>query len=275
MGFSTVRLLAVGATILAACGPATTPVNNGTGGKGGSGGSGGTGAGGSGGSGGSGAGGATGGTGGGQNVGGSGGAGGTMAGSAVTLPMSVTAQFPNQGWFADKAVSASFAPGSMVIKQADATTGPCAMRPAEARGKCLKIVYTPPAGLVPPSDGSFVGVFFLTTLNSDHPELMPPAKIGEANWGAEPGRNIAPGATQISFSGAADADGTAVAFKAGTDLDSFAVKEQPEVLGTTWKTYSLSLAGQTYGTNVVGAFAWIIKDTTKPATFYLDNIVWQ
>jgi hypothetical protein len=233
------------------------------------------GAGGSGGSGGSAGMGGSGETGGSGGSGGMGGTGGTMAGSAVSLPMSVTAQFPNQGWFADPSVSAAFAPGSMVIKQTDVTTGPCATRPAEARGKCLKVVYTPPPGLVPPATGGWVGVFFLTTLLNDHAELTPPAKAGDANWGSEPGRHIAAGAVEISFSAAAEAAGTAVTFKAGTDMDSFAVMEQTETLGTAWKTYSLPLAGQSYGTSVIGGFAWVLKDTTKSATFYLDNIVWQ
>jgi hypothetical protein len=246
---------------VAACGPAAAPINNG--GSGGGGGAGG---------------------GGGSSGGGAGGGGGgaapgdggtTMSGTAIPLPMSVTAQFQNQGWFADDSVRAAFQPGSMVIKQTEATTGPCATRAPDARGKCLKIVYTPPPNLMPPSTGGWVGVFFLTTLLNDHPELTPPAKAGEANWGSEPGRNIAPGAMRISFAAAADAAGTSVIFKAGTDRDSFQLPEQTEALGTAWKTYDLSLAGQTYGSNVVGAFAWILKDTTKAATFYLDNIVWQ
>jgi len=244
------------------CGPNAAPINQGGAGSGGSTATGGSG-------------GAQGGTGSGgaMATGGSGGA--TMSGTAVPLPMSVTAQFQNQGWFADKAVSAAFQPGSMVINQADATTGPCAMRAPDARGKCLKIIYTPPPNLMPPATGSWVGVFFLTTLLNDHPELVPPAKAGEANWGAEPGRTIAPGATRISFAAAAEVDGTAVTFKAGTDKDSFILPEQTEVLGTGWKPLELSLAGQTYGSNVIGAFAWILKDTSKAATFYLDNIVWQ
>jgi hypothetical protein len=204
-----------------------------------------------------------------------GGAGGGSAGTAVPLPMSVTAQFQNQGWFADPGLAMSFKPGSTIIKQVDGTTGPCAARPANARGKCLKITYTPPAGLVAPATGGWVGVFFLTTLLNPHTELMPPAAAGDANWGVEPGRNIAPGAMKISFSAAAEQDGLAVTFKAGTDKDSFVLPEQSETLGTAWKALSLSLAGQSYGTNVVGAFAWVLKDTGKAATFYLDNIVWE
>jgi hypothetical protein len=246
---------AIVSTLLLACGPSAAPLEM-SGGKGGGSGSGGS-----------------------SSAGGSGGTpvdgGATTSGTAIPLPMSVTAQFQNQGWFADPAVTATFQPGSMVIKQGDGTSGPCAMRAPDARGKCLKITYTPPANLTPSPGGSWVGVFFLTTLLGEHAEVVPPGKAGDANWGAEPGRNIAAGATTINFAAASESDGLSVTFKAGTDKDSFTVPEQTEVLSTGWKPYALSLAGQSYGSNVIGAFAWILKDTTKPATFYLDNIVWQ
>lgn len=218
--------------------------------------------------------------------GGGGGAGGQMGGGSggidggnplapAAIPMSVTAQFPNQGWFADPTVAMHFASGSTVIRQGDGTTGPCAMRAAGARGKCLKITYTPPPGLVPPPMGGWVGVFFLTTLNNPHPELMPPASAGDANWGAEPGRAVAPGATKISFSGAADQEGVSVTFKAGTDKDAFVLMEQTESLGTAWKTFTMPLPPSGYGSTVLGGFAWVLKNTTQTTTFYLDNIVWE
>jgi hypothetical protein len=254
------RLTVLSMMLAAGCGPTGTPIKNG-------------------GTGGSATGGSHAGTGGGGGTGSvptDGGA--TMTGTAVPLPMSVTAQFQNQGWFADPSVAAAFQPGSTVIKQDGATTGPCAMRPPTARGKCLKIVYTPPPNLTPPMGGGWVGVFFLTTLLDDHPEGTPPAKAGEANWGLEAGRTVAPGAMTIGFSAAAEVDGTAVTFTAGTDKDSFVLPEQTEVLGTAWKPLELSLAGQSYangGKGVIGAFAWVLKDTTKAATFYLDDIVWR
>jgi hypothetical protein len=200
---------------------------------------------------------------------------GGAPGAALPLPVLVTTHFGNQGWFADTAVSASFKPGSTTIKQGDSIGGPCAARDPAARGKCLRVVYTPPAGLVPNPAGSFVGVFFLTTLMKDHPETVPPSKIGEANWGAEPGLAIAPGAKRISFSAAAETAGLTVTFKAGTDRDAFLVPETPVPLTTGWTTHSLSLEGKSYGANVLGGFAWVLLDTTKPATFYLDNIVWE
>jgi hypothetical protein len=192
----------------------------------------------------------------------------------IALPMSVTAQFQNQGWFADPGLEKFFQPGSMVIRQVDGSDGPCTARVAQARGKCLKVSYTPPPGLMPPPTGGWVGVFFLTTVLNEHPEAMPPVHVGEANWGVEPGRTIAPGATRITFQAAADREGQAVSFKAGTDKDTFVVPDQREVLGTSWKPYALPLTAP-YGSSVIGAFAWVLTDTTKAATFYLDNIVWE
>src|SRR5690348_534791 len=59
-----------------------------------------------------------------------GGAGGAPSvGTAIPLPMTVTAHFQNQGWFADPSLAMHFKPGSTAIKQMDASTGPCGMRP--------------------------------------------------------------------------------------------------------------------------------------------------
>jgi hypothetical protein len=192
----------------------------------------------------------------------------------LAIPLSVTTHFQNQGWFADPGLEKLFQPGSSVIRQVDGSDGPCAARVAQARGKCIKVTYTPPPGLMPPAAGGWVGVFFLTSVTAEHPEATPPVHIGDANWGVEPGRSIAAGATKISFQGAADRDGQPVTFKAGTDKDTFMIPDQKELLGTAWKPYALALTSS-YGNNVVGGFAWVLTDTTKPATFYLDNIVWE
>jgi hypothetical protein len=187
----------------------------------------------------------------------------------------VTSVFNNQGWFGDPSVAASFTTGSTVIQQADSSSGPCAARDPGARGKCLQIIYTPPRGLTPPAAGGYVGVFFLTTLAMAHPELSPPANIGEANWGSETGAAMPAGATRISFLAAADTAGLPVTFKAGTDKDAFVLAESTETLGTSWQSHALPLGGQSYGSTVIGGFAWVLKDTTRPATFYLDGIVWD
>jgi hypothetical protein len=279
------RRVAFASLLLAsACGPQATktdkPARSGAGGSpavdrsGGAGG--GSAAGGSGGS--TGSGGTASGAGGTTSSAGTGGTGAAPMGDAVPLPASVTASFPNQGWFADDVLVKSFGAGSTVIKMADASTGPCAARQAPMRGRCLKIVYTPPAGVSAPDGGAgYVGVFFLTTVLKDHSGGTPPAKIGDPNWGDYPdeaGVNIAPGATKITFHAASETEGQSVSFKAGVAKDNFVVAEQAEVLGTAWKAYSLPLASA-YAPQVLGGFAWVLTNTAKPATFYLDNIVWE
>jgi len=235
---------------------------SGTGGKGPSAGSGGTGA------------------GSGGNAAGSGGtgSGGGNGGSSgqLSLPVIVTTYYPNQGWFGDASVTPYFTVGSTIIRQSTSAAGPCAARQPTAFGNCLEVIYTPPAGLIQPAGiGPFVGVFLLTTLTTAHPELNPPQTVGAANWGDEPGKNISPGATQIAFQAAALTDGQQVSFKAGTANDAFSLPEFSVALTTNWTHYSMPIAGLFYGTSVAGAFAWILHDTLKPATFYLDGIVWE
>jgi hypothetical protein len=192
-------------------------------------------------------------------------------GPVVALPVVVTTHFNNQGWFADPALELKFAAGSTVIRHGVATAGPCG--PGRSmptpRGDCLKVTYTPPADVVPPAEGGWVGVFMLTT-------LLDPAVIGQPNWGVsgEPGKNIAAGATKISFLAASETEGQQVVFKAGTKSDIFVIQDVPQTLSTTWKPFSIPLT-MPYGNNVYGGFAWVLTDTTKPATFYIDGIVWE
>jgi hypothetical protein len=261
-------ILAVLALALLGCGSESVPGKSGTGGSpAGTGGNGNTG----------------GMTGGGNRTGGTTGTGGTVMGSGgaagggqIALPLIVTTTFDNQGWFADAGLMAYFTPGSTVIRQLSSTAGPCAARSTPQRGDCLAVTYTPPAGLTQPAGGgAFVGVFLLTTLAMAHPEAMPPANAGDPNWGVELGKSVAPGARSISFQAASATDGLVVTFKAGTAADAFTLPEQPETLTTGWRPYALAIAGINYGTSVVGAFAWVLKDTSRSATFYLDGIVWE
>jgi hypothetical protein len=196
-------------------------------------------------------------------------------GQPVPLPLVVTDHFQNVGWFGDGTVMAKFMPGSMIIKQADSTVGPCASRAAGAKGRCLEVVYTPPAGLPPAANGGWVGVYLLRSLAMLHPEVMPAARPGEPNWGLEPGLPVAPGATKITFSAATAQVGLKVTFRAGTDKDPFVLPEQNQILTSGWTRYTMPLAGATYPTGVLGAFAWVLKDTTRPATFYVDSILWE
>jgi hypothetical protein len=194
-------------------------------------------------------------------------------GEPVGLPMVVTDRFENRGWFGDPSVSSFFGSSSVVIREVNAVAGPCAARAPGARGKCLQLTYTPPPGLTPPASGGFIGVFFLRTLGFFHPEASPTPRPGTANWGLEPTVAIARGATRVSFYAAAPQPVT-VSFRAGTDTDTFTV-ETTETLTPAWKQYFIPLDGVDPGWNLVGPFAWVLTDTTKPATFYLDGVVWE
>lgn len=204
-----------------------------------------------------------------------GGTGGFAIGPEVPLPVVVTSVYDNQGWFGDVQEMMAFTPGSTIINQAESATGPCAQRVANARGKCLKVVFTPPTNITPLTSQAYIGVFLLTTVKANHPDAQPPETIGQANWGsAEPGIHIAAGATKIAFQVAGDTAGQMVAFKAGAGPDVFGIPQMVMTTTTSWQAGSLSLNGQDYGNNVVGGFAWVLTDTTKPATFYIDDIVW-
>lgn len=190
--------------------------------------------------------------------------GSPAAGTQLPLPVTVTSQFTNQGWFGDDETQGKFATAKP-ISQAVSAAGACAARSGSMKGQCLKISYTPVAGAGGEGGAPFAGVFLLTTLKGKP----------DANWGAEPGKSIEPGATKIAFSAAGGTGGEIVSIKAGVDgKDLFSVPETPLSLTTAWKDYTLDLSGQTYGDSVVGPFAWVSTSTT-PITFYLDNIVWE
>ena len=196
-------------------------------------------------------------------------------GAPLPLPMVVTQHFSNQGWFADDVLGATFKPGVAIIKQVPSTSGPCAARPGGARGACLEVSYTPPPGHVPPATGGWVGVYFLGTLRQAHLDANPPARPGDPNWGLEAGLPVAKGATKISFYAAGASAGSRLTFRAGTDKDGFVLPEKVEPLETTWVKYSLPFAGAQYEGGVIGAFAWVWKDTAQPVTFYLDDVAWE
>jgi hypothetical protein len=193
----------------------------------------------------------------------------------VPLPLVVTDHFAGRGWFGDGTVAKFFTPGSMMIQEVAGAAGLCGSRPPGAKGKCLRITYTPPAGLAAPPMGAFVGVYMLGVLAMPHPETVPPARPGEPNWGQEPGIPVMPGAKQVSFYAAGEQANLRVSFRAGTDRDALALPERTEILTPGWTKYVMPLAGGEIGPGLLGGFAWTIKDTTRPAVFYLDDIVWE
>jgi hypothetical protein len=194
------------------------------------------------------------------------------AGTPIGLPLVVTDRYQNRGWFGDPAIEKFFGTSSPVISEASVITGLCGMR-ASMQGKCIKVTYTPPAGLTP-APGSFVGSFFLETLKFFHPEVSPTPRPGTANWGYEPTFSLPPGATDVSFFAAAEQPVT-VTFRAGVDRDTFVTPDVTETLTPSWKQYRIPLGGANYAKNLIGAFGWLITDLGKPATFYLDGVVWN
>jgi hypothetical protein len=195
----------------------------------------------------------------------------------VPLPLVVTEHFPNRGWFGDAAITSFFKPGVQLIVEAAASDGPCAARPAGARGRCLRITYTPPPGLPPAGAGtqSFLGSYMLGALTQPHPAGNPPGKPGDPNWGQEPGLAVMPGARQVSFYAASPEPDVKVAFRAGTAKDAVLLPERTELLNRTWTRYTMPLAGGAIGEALLGGFAWTLKDTRRGVTFYLDDVVWE
>ena len=205
----------------------------------------------------------------------SGDAAGDAPAGVVPLPLVVTDHFNNRGWFGDGSISMFFKQGSTIIEEVSSATGPCASRPAGAKGKCLQFTYTPPPGLAAPQKGAFIGDYMLPTLARSHPEASPPAKVGDPNWGIEPGIPVASGARRVTFYAASAEPNLRVAFHAGSDHDDVLLPEYVEVLATGWRQISMTLAGGDTGPRLVGGFAWTLKDTSRPATFYVDSIVWD
>jgi hypothetical protein len=139
----------------------------------------------------------------------------------------------------------------------------CPDRPADAAGDCYEVSYTPGAR-------RFAGV------NWQYPHN---------NWGFHPGRQIAAGATRITFSARGAAGGEVVSFSAGQTgtanpfNDAFSLGAQKATLGTDWTTITVPLRGESYGgaAGLIGAF---VVSMTAPADdhairFYLTDLRWQ
>lgn len=100
------------------------------------------------------------------------------------------------------------------------------------------------------------------------------------NFGAMPGLQIAPGATQVRFRAWGDTGSETVKFGVGIDndqpnSDGFNVETDVLTLTTEPTEYSIDISGVTYD-RVVGAFAWIVEDMDGQGTtrFFIDNIEW-
>jgi hypothetical protein len=144
----------------------------------------------------------------------------------------------------------------------------CIPRQPGAQGSCYTISWTPT--LLAGAKSAWVGVYWQYPSN---------------NWGAKPGKAIAPGASKVTFTAAGAAGGEQVEFLVGgvnttggtaglTYADTFTANVQA-TLTTSWTRYEVSLAGDTYA-SVIGGFAWsITTSSTTPVTFYIDDIEWE
>jgi hypothetical protein len=167
-------------------------------------------------------------------------------------------------------VSTYYAPSGFMGDGSDgvslvADTAGCAPRPSGAEGDCYRFTYTPNSKL-------WAGVYWQFPAN---------------NWGAAEGKQIAPGATQVSFYAASAGGGETLKVTVGGIHDvtlqySDTLKAAGEFpLTTTMTKYTVPLNGQTYD-RVIGGFSWVVAlpqgsdaTTAKPVVVYLDNIMWE
>jgi hypothetical protein len=204
-----------------------------------------------------------------------GGAGGADTGgacgarpAAATLPFEVSAAgFIPSGFMGDGAVdrlAIAIASGSDGCQGARAAGVPTS-------AVCYRFTYTPTPAATPGMAG-WAGLYWQYPVN---------------NWGMCPGRPVAPGATKVTFLAAGAAGGEKLSFIAGgisptnalqaPYVDTFSITLGDLALTTAWTSYTIDIAGATYGGGVLGAFAWIANAPAggAPMTFFVDDIVWQ
>ncbi len=206
--------------------------------------------------------------------------GGPSAQAPLALPFFVnaTGNYVKSGFMGD-AVPAAASAGSVAAAPSAANSdGTCAgsRASATAGGDCDTFSISP----LTAAQG-WQGVFY---------------QFPSANWGMFPGRSVAPGATQVSFSVRASRS-VPVKFQVGecdaanaTDptkcVDGFyafptdADASDAVAAGTDWTEHSISLSGVDYSGGVRGAFSWVMVDKdlgadTSPISLYIDNITWQ
>ena len=139
----------------------------------------------------------------------------------------------------------------------------CPDRPPGAAGDCYAVSYT-----VGPR--KFAGVFWQYPHN---------------NWGIDRGRQIAGGATRITFSVRGRAGGERVKFSAGQSTtpryhDVFHLSPLEATLSTGWTDQTVLLRGETYNgpDGLIGAFEVAFDGSASKIgdsfVFYLTNLRW-
>jgi hypothetical protein len=170
----------------------------------------------------------------------------------VPLPFVVSDYFSPDGFWGDGEVR-----GQLDVQRA------CPDVPAGAAGDCYAVRYFPGAR-------RFAGI------NWQYPHN---------NWGAHPGRQVAPGATRITFSVRGAAGGEVVAFSAGqtgssnAHNDNFSLNADRVTLTRDWTPVTVLLRGERYDgpSGLIGAFVVSLTAPSddRPVEFFLADLRWQ
>jgi predicted RecA/RadA family phage recombinase len=190
----------------------------------------------------------------------------------ATLPFAADAYFIPSGYMGDALTEG-------VVEVAKMCSDP---RPAGAVGNCYEFTYTP---LADPGAQKWAGVYWQYPQN---------------NWGDEPGKTIAPGASKVTFYAKGGSGGEVIKFVTGgifdvskTYHDTMKV-DQEVTLTTEMNTYTLDFTGQS-AESVLGGFGWAAAAPSvdagalpsdpdaaqgsgaplSPVVFWLDGIQWQ
>jgi len=193
----------------------------------------------------------------------------------ITVPFLVDDHFVPSGCMGDCSTS--------VAIDEDCPGGRAA---ADAQGRCHHFTYTAGAGGL-----GWAGVLWQTV---------------EQNWGAEPGREVAPGATAVHFyaksSGAAQpltiliggvnaADG-GTACTSDDDCasracdrgacsephhDTLRLSQALPIQSGAWQPVAIPLTGMSYAPEVMSGFGWtaVIAPGQQTIEFWLDDLRWE
>jgi hypothetical protein len=167
-----------------------------------------------------------------------------VGGGPAPIPFVVDDYFVASGYMGDGEV-----PGAIT----DANT--CPQRAGDKRGSCHEVSWKR-------GSKGWVGIYW---------------QYPADNWGTMPGRDIDPGATQVSFWAWGAQGGEMVDFFAGMKShDGFKVQTGSTVLTSKPTQYVMPLQGANYK-NVVGAFGWSSETSngSSPVVFYIDDIQWH
>ena len=150
----------------------------------------------------------------------------------------------------------------------DISGGSCPLpRPEGAQGECYTFTINPLRGY--PGAQGWGGLLW---------------QFPEQNWGAEPGRLISPGATEVSFYAGGDKGGEIVTFKVGgthdpalPNADTLDLPLPVTLSAGPLQHYTISLADQAYS-EVIAGFGWVMDvptDSDVPIIFHVDDLRWR